>query len=59
MLLIKLIITLSLHIGIVSGPTNLTNNNAGDFEPIWSPNGKLIAFYSDRNPGNKCPYKIY
>ena len=40
-------------------PVNLTNNPGGDFEPIWSPDGKYIAFYSDRNPSGKCRYKIF
>lgn len=32
-----------------SGLTNLTNNPAQDMNPAWSPDGKRIAFQSDRN----------
>lgn len=32
-----------------SGLTNLTNNPAHDVNPVWSPDGKRIAFESDRN----------
>lgn len=28
---------------------NLTDNNANDFAPAWSPDGQFIAFHSDRN----------
>lgn len=51
-----LLFTLIIKVG--GEPTNLTNNSAGDFEPMWSPDGKKIAFYSDRNPVEKCKYKI-
>ena len=30
-------------------PRKLTNHNAGGWGPDWSPDGKLIAFVSDRN----------
>ena len=32
-----------------SGLTNLTRNSANDWFPAWSPNGKQIAFVSDRS----------
>src|SRR5689334_1156339 len=32
-----------------SGLTNLTNNPAGDGAPVWSPDGKKIAFGTDRD----------
>ena len=38
---------------------NLTNSLAGEYEPMWSPDSKKIAFYSDRNPEGKCKYKIF
>jgi len=31
-----------------SEPIRLTNNPAADFAPVWSPNGRLIAFVSTR-----------
>lgn len=37
-----------------SGRARLTNNPASDFDASWSPNGKKIAFASDRP--NTCPY---
>ena len=33
-----------------TGLTQLTENDAFDFEPEWSPNGKKIAFVSERGP---------
>lgn len=32
-----------------NGLTNLTNNPARDVDPVWAPDGKRIAFESDRN----------
>src|SRR5918999_1952691 len=32
--------------------TNLSNNDADDFNPSWSPDGTKIAFTSDRENGN-------
>ena len=38
-----------------SGLTNLTNNPAGDGQPVWSPDGTQIIFWSSRD-GNKELY---
>ena len=45
-----------------SGRARLTNNPASDFDGSWSPNGKKIAFASDRPstcPYSDCPAHIY
>ena len=36
-----------------SGLTNLTNNSASDYQPVWSPDGTKIAFFSIRDGGEK------
>jgi Tol biopolymer transport system component len=40
-----------------TSPTRLTTNNADDVTPVYSPDGKNIAFLSDRD--KKGQYKIY
>lgn len=32
-----------------SNETRITNNNAEDWYPVWSPDGTKIAFYSKRD----------
>ena len=32
-----------------TGITRLTNNDAHDYQPVWSPDGRRIAFISERN----------
>ncbi len=38
-----------------SGQTRVTKNLTGDFNPTWSPDGRMIAFQSDRD-GNSEIY---
>jgi Tol biopolymer transport system component len=42
-----------------SNPVNLTRHGSSDAEPMWSPDGKKIAFYSDRNAGTQSRFRIY
>jgi dipeptidyl aminopeptidase/acylaminoacyl peptidase len=42
-----------------SGPVNLTNNPAIDLKPAWSPDGKRIAFASNRDGGDFNSFEIY
>jgi TolB protein len=35
-----------------SNPINLTNHEAGDSQPAFSPDGSLIAFTTNRNGGD-------
>ena len=37
----------------LGSPVNLTNNPAKDVSPAWSPNGKELAFASDRSGSSK------
>jgi len=40
---------------------NLTNNAADDWGPVWSPDGKKILFFSDRNhcTGDNCELELF
>ena len=38
--------------------TNLTNDNANEISPVWSPDGTLIAYYRQSSPGS-FEYQLY
>ena len=40
-----------------TNPIRLTNNDASDYQPIWSPDGKMILFTSERD-GNEEVYMM-
>lgn len=41
-----------------SAPKRLTKNAASDFVPVWSPDGKKIAFVSNRNGSDEEIYAM-
>ncbi len=42
-----------------SGQMNLTNNGGDDFDPVWSPDGRQIAFVSNRETDQEGGQFIY
>jgi Tol biopolymer transport system component len=39
-----------------TGETNVTNNPASDFEPVWRPDGQKIGFETSRGPHGNTPF---
>ncbi len=43
---------------VTSDLTRITNNPAYDYNPAWSPDGRQIAFVSDRDGGDEEIYLL-